>query len=153
MTTTESQLLEMGLTAKEVADETPKFSSWDRKLSVQRAVKSSDPSLAGIDNLWRTAPVTPALNQVTCNINVHAAKVSGIVKGGAEDNTDKIVYLCKDETAEWTRQHLMHWCTTRTFVHTRPLRVIKQSYERDSFDNKYKIYFHFQDKVNKTSTI
>ena len=101
----------MDLTPKEATDETLKFSSWDRKLHVQRAVKSSDPSMSSITNLCRTASVTPALNQVICNIPVHAAKVSGIVKGGAEDKTDKnldeVIYLCKEETAEWAGKHLM----------------------------------------------
>ena len=39
------------LTPKELADKTPGFSAWNRKLGVQKAVISSNQSLAGLQEL------------------------------------------------------------------------------------------------------
>ena len=62
------------------------------------------------DILWKTAKLTPASNQVTCNISIHAAKLTGIVIGGNSDGSDKVLeeqtYLCKKECALWTKQYL-----------------------------------------------
>ena len=133
MATSADKLFEMGLTTREMTDEALKFTHWPRKKSIETAVKASDKDLAAYGKLWRTEETTPKQNQVCCKMAVHAAKVSAVVTAGGEDNkTDKnipeTIYLCKEETATWTKQNLKYATETGQYTANLKTTVSENSY-------------------------
>ena len=86
----ENKLPEMGLTKRDVTDEPLRFAHWQRKKSIETAVKATDSNLAAYNELWRTSNTNPRENEVSCKIPVHAARVSAFVTAGEADGvTDK----------------------------------------------------------------
>ena len=123
----------MGLTTKDVADETPRFANWQRKKSIQNSIKASDTDLAAYGSLWRTTETSPANNQVCCTMTVHVAKVSAVVTAGdADGKSDKNIpeklYLCKEETATWTKQNLKYATETGQYTAKLKITVPESSY-------------------------
>ena len=107
VTPSENQLHDMGLTPGELADKSPGWGGWTRKLDVHTAVQASDQPDKPVGNpLWKTAKEAPASNMISCNMGIHAVRFTGIVTGGNSDGSDKVLdeqtYLCKKETALWT---------------------------------------------------
>ena len=127
MATSTDKLLEMGLSVREeLTDEPLRFGHWPRKGRIQTSIKGSDTNLAACESLWRTTSTTPANNQVCCRMPVHIAKVSAVVTAGGEDgktdrNLPEKLYLCKEETATWTKQHLKY--ATESNQHKADLKI------------------------------
>ena len=73
-------------------------------------IASDQPNKPTSDPMWKTAKEAIAANSVYCNMGIHTARLTAIVTGGNTDGTDKVlpeeIYICKNESAVWTRKHL-----------------------------------------------
>ena len=108
---TDVQLHDMGLSPKDHADEAPSWSQWDRKADLHAAIIASDqPNKPTGDLLWKSVRDATATGTTSCNMCIHIARLTGIVIGGNEDGTDKVLeeqfYICKKEAAVWVKQYL-----------------------------------------------
>ena len=102
----------MGLTVAEQVtnDESLFYSDWDRKLILHEAIKASDQTdKPKGDELWATQKGSVP-NSTACNMMVNIARLSAVVIGGgaagADKDLDEVFYICKEETAVWTKKYI-----------------------------------------------
>ena len=112
MPPSERQLQDMGLTPPEENsnDESLVYSDWERKTALHEVRKASDqPDKPKEDILWATQK-SSVPNSTTCNMGVNIARITAVVirggEAGADKDLDEEFYICKEETAVWTKKYI-----------------------------------------------